>query len=41
MSDEELLVERDEYLAHGVHISAPSRKHKDMEPYIFHVKRTS
>jgi len=38
MSDEELLVERDEYLAHGVHIGTKS-KHKDMEPYIFHVKK--
>lgn len=38
MSEEELLVERDEYLAHGVHIGTKS-KHKDMEPYIFHVKK--
>ena len=38
MSEEELLVERDEYLAHGVHIGTKS-KHADMEPYIFHVKK--
>jgi len=40
MSDEqeELLVDRDEYLAHGVHIGTKAH-HKDMEDYIFHVKK--
>ncbi len=38
MSEEELLVDRDEYLAHGVHIGTKG-KNKDMEPYIFHVKK--
>jgi len=34
----ELLVDRDEYLEHGVHIGTQG-KNKDMEPYIFHVKK--
>lgn len=39
MSDEEdLLVDRDEYLANGVHIGTKAQ-HKDMEKYIFHVKK--
>lgn len=39
MSDEEdLLVDRDEYLANGVHIGTKAQ-HKDMEEYIFHVKK--
>lgn len=39
MSDEEdLLVDRDEYLANGVHIGTKAQ-HKDMEDYIFHVKK--
>lgn len=38
MSEEELLVDRDEYLAHGVHIGTKG-KNKDMEKYIFHVKK--
>lgn len=38
MSEEELLVDRDKYLKHGVHIGTKS-KHTDMEPYIFHVKK--
>lgn len=38
MSEEELLIERDEYLANGVHIGTKST-HVDMEPYIFHVKK--
>ena len=37
-SDEDLLIDRDEYLANGVHIGTKSQ-HKDMEPYIFHVKK--
>ena len=36
--DEELLIDRDRYLAHGVHIGTKSQ-HKDMEDYIFHVKK--
>lgn len=38
MSDEELLMERDDYLANGLHIGTKSA-HKDMEKYIFHVKK--
>ncbi|MFT4868697.1 MAG: small subunit ribosomal protein S2 [Colwellia polaris] len=38
MSEEELLIDRDEYLANGVHIGTRSQT-KDMEPYIFHVKK--
>lgn len=36
--DEELLVDREQYLSHGVHIGTQG-KHKDMEKYIFHVKK--
>lgn len=36
--DEELLIDREDYLAHGVHIGTKSQ-HKDMEDYIFHVKK--
>lgn len=36
--DEDLLVDREEYLANGVHIGTKSQ-HKDMEKYIFHVKK--
>lgn len=35
---EDLLVDREEYLANGVHIGTKSQ-HKDMEKYIFHVKK--
>lgn len=38
MSDEEMLVEREEYLSNGVHIGTKA-KHKDMEKYVFHVKK--
>ena len=39
MSDEEeLLIDREDYLAHGVHIGTKSQ-HNDMEDYIFHVKK--
>jgi small subunit ribosomal protein S2 len=39
MSDEEdLLVDREDYLAHGVHIGTKAQN-KDMEDYIFHVKK--
>lgn len=38
MSDEELLVDRDEYLSSGVHIGT-KQQHKHMEKYIFHVKK--
>ncbi|MFB6158777.1 MAG: 30S ribosomal protein S2 [Candidatus Nanohalobium sp.] len=39
MSDEEeLLIDREDYLANGVHIGTKSQ-HKDMEDYIFHVKK--
>lgn len=39
MSDEEeLLVDREKYLSHGVHIGT-QKKHNDMEKYIFHVKK--
>ena len=37
-NDEDLLIDRDEYLANGVHIGTKSQ-HKDMDPYIFHVKK--
>ncbi|QGA80182.1 30S ribosomal protein S2 [Candidatus Nanohalobium constans] len=36
--DEELLIDRDDYLAHGVHIGTKAQ-HNDMEDYIFHVKK--
>lgn len=36
--DEELLVEREEYLKNGVHIGTQSQN-ADMEDYIFHVKK--
>lgn len=36
--EEDLLVDRDEYLANGIHIGTKSQ-HKDMEKYIFHVKK--
>ena len=36
--DEELLVDREEYLKHGVHIGTQSQN-ADMEEYIFHVKK--
>lgn len=39
MSEEEqLLVERDKYLKHGVHIGTKTQ-HTDMEEHIFHVKK--
>lgn len=38
MSEEELLVDREKYLSHGVHIGTKAR-HEDMEKYIFHVKK--
>jgi small subunit ribosomal protein S2 len=38
MTEEELLIDREEYLSHGVHIGTQT-KHKDMENYIFHVKK--
>lgn len=38
MSEEELLVDREKYLSHGVHIGTKA-KHEDMEKYIFHVKK--
>ncbi|MFQ3275431.1 MAG: small subunit ribosomal protein S2 [Candidatus Nanohaloarchaea archaeon] len=37
-NDEELLVDREKYLSHGVHIGT-QKKHDDMEEYIFHVKK--
>ncbi|MFT4892596.1 MAG: small subunit ribosomal protein S2 [Candidatus Nanohaloarchaea archaeon] len=37
-NDEELLVDREKYLSHGVHIGTQT-KHDDMEEYIFHVKK--
>lgn len=37
-NDEELLVDREKYLSHGVHIGTQA-KHNDMEKYIFHVKK--
>jgi small subunit ribosomal protein S2 len=36
--DEELLLERETYLANGVHIGTKSQ-HNDMKDYIFHVKK--
>lgn len=38
MSDEELLIDREEYLKRGVHIGTKSQ-HTDMDDYIFHVKK--
>ena len=38
MTEEELLIDREEYLKRGVHIGTKSQ-HKDMEDYIFHVKK--
>jgi len=38
MSEEELLTDRDEYLANGVHIGTRS-SHVDMDEYIFRVKK--
>ncbi len=38
MTEEELLIDRDEYLANGVHIGTKG-SHKDMEKYIFHIKK--
>lgn len=38
MSEEDLLVERDEYLSNGVHIGT-KQQHTHMEKYIFHVKK--
>lgn len=38
MADEELLIDREEYLKRGVHIGTKSQ-HTDMEDYIFHVKK--
>lgn len=35
---EDLLIDREDYLANGVHIGTRSQ-HKDMEKYIFHVKK--
>ncbi|MFB6191356.1 MAG: 30S ribosomal protein S2 [Candidatus Nanohaloarchaea archaeon] len=35
---EELLVDREKYLSNGVHIGTKAQ-HKDMEKYIFHVKK--
>lgn len=37
-AEEDLLIDRDEYLANGVHIGTKSQ-HTDMEKYIFHVKK--
>jgi len=36
--DEELLIDRDKYLAHGAHIGTKAQ-HKDMEKYVYHVKK--
>lgn len=36
--DEDLLIERETYLENGVHIGTKAQ-HKDMEKYIFHVKK--
>lgn len=36
--EEDLLVDREEYLANGVHIGTKAQ-HNDMEKYIFHVKK--
>ncbi len=38
MTEQELLIDREEYLKRGVHIGTKSQ-HKDMEDYIFHVKK--
>jgi len=38
MTEEELLIDREEYLKRGVHIGTKSQ-HKDMDDYIFHVKK--
>lgn len=38
MTDEELLIDREEYLKRGVHIGTKSQ-HTDMDDYIFHVKK--
>ena len=38
MTEKELLIDREEYLKRGVHIGTKSQ-HKDMEDYIFHVKK--
>lgn len=38
MSEEEMLIDREEYLSNGVHIGTKA-KHKDMEKYVFHVKK--
>lgn len=38
MSEEDMLVEREDYLSNGVHIGTKA-KHKDMEKYVFHVKK--
>ncbi|MFO7793407.1 MAG: 30S ribosomal protein S2 [Candidatus Nanohaloarchaea archaeon] len=38
MTEEELLIDREEYLKRGVHIGTKSQ-HTDMEDYIFHVKK--
>ena len=38
MTEEELLIERDQYLANGVHIGTRST-HVDMDEYIFRVKK--
>ncbi len=38
MTEEELLIDREEYLKRGVHIGTKSQ-HKDMEDFIFHVKK--
>lgn len=38
MTEEELLIDREEYLKRGVHIGTKAQ-HTDMEDYIFHVKK--
>lgn len=38
MTDEDLLIDREEYLKRGVHIGTKSQ-HSDMEEFIFHVKK--
>ncbi|MFP4038228.1 MAG: 30S ribosomal protein S2 [Candidatus Nanohaloarchaea archaeon] len=38
MTEEELLIDREEYLKRGVHIGTKSQ-HTDMDDYIFHVKK--
>ncbi len=37
-AEEDLLIDREEYLSNGVHIGTKSQ-HTDMEKYIFHVKK--